>query len=738
MRSIKFYLSLVMFILAALLLAACGGSTASEAAPAEEAAAAEEAAPAEEAAADDSSGSKGTIIAFTPARSERYVNGLIQGLSQEAERAGYEITILENEFNQAQQDEQVQQQLAIGAEPDIWIWWPAEGAAGLGSLRDLHATGIPVLQINQLPSEDAEPFVVAYAGPDDALRARNAGEMLVEVREKWIEAGKELSSDGGNAIGVTYPIAYGGYPLSINAFMEGIDGSGIAFIGESNEGFGSQNGYNGAASLIAQVQDQGIDFIYGMDDAILQGAIQALEEAGFTVGVPKDGAEVDIVAVGTVCNGDRQLLEEQRQYGTTLQAPLLEGQLAIQVADEYLTTGSVENFLNFTPNPKVRYNEWQDFTLEGFDGNTYTMDSLCTWGSSGADAEPVEEEEGAAAEEAMEEEEAAVEPGSKGTIIAFTPARSERYVNGLIQGLSQEAENAGYEITILENEFNQAQQDEQVQQQLAIGSEPDIWIWWPAEGAAGLGSLRDLHATGIPVLQINQLPSEDAESFVIGYAGPDDALRARNAGEMMVEAREAWVEAGKELSSEGGNAIGVTYPIAYGGYPLSINAFHSGIEGSGIEFIGESNEGFGSQNGYNGAASLIAQVQDQGIDFIYGMDDAILQGAIQALEEAGFTVGVPEDGAEADIIAVGTVCNGDRQLLEEQRQYGTTLQAPLLEGQLAIQVADEYLTNGSLENFLNFTPNPKVRYNEWQDFSLEGFDGNTYEMDSLCTWGSAN
>ena len=147
-------------------------------------------------------------------------------------------------------------------------------------------------------------------------------------------------------------------------------------------------------------------------------------------------------------------------------------------------------------------------------------------------------------------------------------------MNGLIQGLTNEAENAGYEITILENEFNQAQQDEQVQQQLAIGAEPDIWIWWPAEGAAGLGSLRDLHATGIPVLQINQLPTEDAEPFVVGYAGPDDALRARNAGEMMVEAREAWVAAGKELSSEGGNAIGVTYPVAYGGYPAVNQRFY--------------------------------------------------------------------------------------------------------------------------------------------------------------------
>ena len=312
-----------------------------------------------------------------------------------------------------------------------------------------------------------------------------------------------------------------------------------------------------------------------------------------------------------------------------------------------------------------------------------------------------------------------------GEIIAFTPARSERYVNGLITGLQNEAANACYDITILENEFNQAQQDQQVQQQLAIGSAPDMWIWWPAEGAAGLGSLRDLAGTDIPVLQINQLPTEEAEPFVIGYAGPDDALRARNAGVMMVELAE-------ELGIEEANAIAVTYPVAYGGYSLSIDAFNEAIADSGITLIEESNEGFGSQNGYNGTAALLAQLQGQDFTFIYGMDDAILQGAIQALEENGLVVGFDEN---ADIIAVGTVCNGDRQLFEEGRQYGTTLQAPLLEGQLAIQVADEYLQNGEVENFLNFTPNPAVLYNEWDEFTLEGFDGETYTMNELCTWG---
>jgi ribose transport system ATP-binding protein len=312
------------------------------------------------------------LIAFTPARSERYVRDLIRGLREQAIQAGYAITIFESEFDQTQQDEQIRSQIASEAKPNMWIWWPVESTAALDSLKVLYATGIPILQINQLPTEEAKKFVVAYAGPDDALRSRNAAMMMVEAQQAALAEGKQLSGQGGHAIAVTYPTNYGGYPLCMQAFKAGIEGSGIQIIREANAGFGWENGYQSTVALIPQIRDQGVDFVYGMDDALLQGAIKALEEAGFAVGK-------DVIAVGTVGNGDRQLLAAGKQYGTTLQAPLLEGQLAVQVADEYLTTGSVQNFLNFTPNPTVRHTDFKGFTLKGYDGVTYTIDELAAW-----------------------------------------------------------------------------------------------------------------------------------------------------------------------------------------------------------------------------------------------------------------------------------------------------------------------------------------------------------------------
>ena len=186
----------------------------------------------------------------------------------------------------------------------------------------------------------------------------------------------------------------------------------------------------------------------------------------------------------------------------------------------------------------------------------------------------------------------------------------------------------------------------------------------------------------------------------------------------------------KANGGEGYNVIVLSYPHSYGGYGLSINAFKEAIAGTDLNIIGDVDEGFGQANGYKGAAKLIASVKDQGIHFVYGMDDAILTGGIKALEEAGYTMG-------EDVIAVGTVCNGDKQLIEEGKQFGTTLQSPLHEGQLAIKLVEEYLETGELANYINFTPNPAVIKDDLETMALRGYDGNLYGIDELCSgaWG---
>jgi len=316
---------------------------------------------------------------------------------------------------------------------------------------------------------------------------------------------------------------------------------------------------------------------------------------------------------------------------------------------------------------------------------------------------------------------------SKGSIISFNGPAGEAYIGKFIKGIKDTAALKGFDIKVFENQFNQAEQDQQVQQVLAAGQLPDVFIWWPSDAVAGLGSLRALAKTGVPVLKINQLPNEQDKQYIFGYAGPDDRLRARNAGYMMREAAARKLAEG----GEGFNVLVLSYPHSYGGYGLSINAFNDAIAGSPLTIIGDVGEGFGQANGYKGAAKLIARHKDDGVHFVYGMDDAILTGGIKALEEAGYAMG-------EDVIAVGTVCNGDKQLIEEGKQFGTTLQSPLHEGQLAIKMVEQYLENGELERYINFTPNPAVTLDNLETVALRGYDGKLYGIDELCSgaWGS--
>ena len=78
------------------------------------------------------------------------------------------------------------------------------------------------------------------------------------------------------------------------------------------------------------------------------------------------------------------------------------------------------------------------------------------------------------------------------SIISFNGPAGEAYIGKFIKGIKNTAELKGFDIKVYENQFNQAEQDQQVQQVLAAGQLPDVFIWWPSDAVAGLGSLRAL------------------------------------------------------------------------------------------------------------------------------------------------------------------------------------------------------------------------------------------------------
>ena len=121
---------------------------------------------------------KGLLVVFMPPGTDNYLAQWQKGARAKAQELGYDIKIIETTRDQAEQDSQVQQELASGEKVDGYIWWPYVNAAGTGSLRALSQSGVPVVFTNQYPIPGTEKFWTAYAGVNDFLNAETAAKAL--------------------------------------------------------------------------------------------------------------------------------------------------------------------------------------------------------------------------------------------------------------------------------------------------------------------------------------------------------------------------------------------------------------------------------------------------------------------------------------------------------------------------------------------------------------------------------
>ncbi len=278
--------------------------------------------------------SKGQIVVFMPPGTDNYLAQWQLGAKTKAKDLGYDIKIIESSRDQAEQDSQVDQQLASGEEVAGFIWWPYVNAAGTGSLRKLSQTGKPVIFTNQYPIAGTEAFWTAYAGVDDFLNGQTAAKMLLDAcaASTTVKCGKGMI--------ITFPAGYSAGSDRSKAFREATAGK-LEVIQEEPAGFMSQEGYAVGSQVIPPKKDE-ITWVYTENDSLATGVIQALKEAGKTPGK-------DVLVVGGTCHGDTSDLLAGSIVGTGVQAAFLEGWQSVQTLHKYLNTKEVKDGKLYLP-----------------------------------------------------------------------------------------------------------------------------------------------------------------------------------------------------------------------------------------------------------------------------------------------------------------------------------------------------------------------------------------------------
>jgi ABC-type sugar transport system substrate-binding protein len=274
---------------------------------------------------------------FMPTTSNVYLAAAAKAAEARAEELGYTTSVIENNFSQTEQDQQVQEWLATGEEAAAVMFWPASAANATASIRALSRIA-PVLQWNQLIDPAAEDFIeIGYAGVSDLGIGDQAGKDTLAQIEKLTAEGYEFSGPDGLPNVLEISLGSGDYAAGEdrhNAFMEVVEGK-VNYLGrEGSAEFDAQGAYTAASTAIPKYLSEGIDFIYVQTMDMGNGVVQAAEQNGLQPGE-------DVFLMTGTSSGSTDNLRSGKITTAVLQSPAIEGTLIVDNVAQYLATGEI-------------------------------------------------------------------------------------------------------------------------------------------------------------------------------------------------------------------------------------------------------------------------------------------------------------------------------------------------------------------------------------------------------------
>lgn len=273
---------------------------------------------------------------FMPSTSNVYLAAASQSIKDQAKALNYTVNIVENNWDQTEQDQQVQEWLATGEHASAVLFWPAGAAAATNSIRLLSAQA-PVIQFNNLVTPEASKFVTAYAGVSDTGIGKEAGANALAAVEKLKGAGVKFHGPGGkpNVVEIRFTAGYAAGDDREKAFAEATPGAFNMLAVEPTPTVDAQGGFKAASQVIPRFLAQGIDIIYAHSNDVANGVVQALEQNGLKPGK-------DVILITGTSSGDMTNLRSGKIWSATLQSPVIEGALVVRTAAQYIATGQVQ------------------------------------------------------------------------------------------------------------------------------------------------------------------------------------------------------------------------------------------------------------------------------------------------------------------------------------------------------------------------------------------------------------
>ena len=265
-------------------------------------------------------------------------------------------------------------------------------------------------------------------------------------------------------------------------------------------------------------------------------------------------------------------------------------------------------------------------------------------------------------------------------IIAYTPQTlSNPFFSVIGDHIRAEAEKNGYEILIVDPDYDVKKQSDQIDDFIAKNVTAIVLV--PCDRLSVGPAVQAANKAGIPVFTVDaKCAAEGAE--IVGHVGTDNFQGGELAGKAMIEA----------LGEKGGKVLILDLKRAHScvlrvdGFKKVINTHNKKAEGK-IEVVSELDGNGDRTKGYQSTADALQAHED--LDAIFAINDPSALGAYTAVKEAN---------REAKIKIIGFDGQLDgKQAIKDGKIYADPIQHPDKMGKQIVQLVVKYQAGESFE-----------------------------------------
>jgi ribose transport system substrate-binding protein len=327
-----------MFAIAGFTLAGCAAAE-----PAATDAATEEAATTEEAAG----GETFEVYALLPQGNDQpYGTTYLPPMEAKAAELGINLTITNSEYDADKQARECE--VAVAAQPDGIILWPAVADAIRPCLEAANAAGIPVWITNADVNPEDTDLTYGYSGTDSYGQGAASAEMMCELADGAEIGVIQVNGLTGNSVAT----------LRGNGFKETVAANcpNVSILAEQPGNWNKDDSQVAASEMLTAVGEENVQGIYAADDTMVAGAIDAAKARGMDVDA------LFITSIGNTFLGN-PLVASGELDGTVFQSSSWDGENAVVGIYRAMTGDTAQGrdddgSVLYMPNPKVTIDNW--------------------------------------------------------------------------------------------------------------------------------------------------------------------------------------------------------------------------------------------------------------------------------------------------------------------------------------------------------------------------------------------